>query len=255
MQRPLAGYLERPGWPVAGAWAIVVAAGRGLRFGRPKQYAELHGRPVVEWSLAAARAACGGVVLVVPADDVDRFVDGAWRPERAAAGGVPSTLATRTAPAVVVAGGDTRSASVRAGLAAVPPTTETVVVHDAARPLADAGVWARVLAAVAGGADGAVPVVPVTDTIKQVDAAGRLTTLDRSTLVAVQTPQAFRSAVLRRAHAAGGDATDDAALVEAVGGRVVAVDGDPANVKITTPRDLVVAASLLGVAGELGERA
>ena len=132
----------------------------------------------------------------------------------------------------------------RAGLAAVPPSAEIIGVHDAARPLARADLWVSVFAAVAAGADGAIPAIPVTDTIKEVGADGSLATLDRSRLVAVQTPQAFRADLLRRAHLSGADATDDAALVEAVGGRVVLVDGAPDNLKVTSPVDLVVAAAL-----------
>jgi 2-C-methyl-D-erythritol 4-phosphate cytidylyltransferase len=148
----------------------------------------------------------------------------------------------------VVTGGTTRSDSVRAGLAAVAADAEVIVVHDAARPLAGLPIWSAVLAAVAGGADGAIPVVPVGDTIKLISPDGALATIDRASLRAVQTPQAFRADLLRRAHAHGGQATDDATLVEAVGGRVVLVDGDPINAKITVPSDLVVAAALLSVA-------
>ena len=200
------------------AWVVVVAAGGGNRFGARKQYEALGGRRLVDWSLEAARACCDGVVLVVPADRA----------------GDDEPLAD-----AVVAGGATRSASVRAGLAAVPADAGVVVVHDAARPRAGAELFARVIDAVVGGADGAVPGVGVVDTVKQVDSDGTVTaTLDRSTLVAVQTPQAFRAYMLRRAHASAADATDDAALVEAIGGRVVVVPGDPANRKITTPDDL-----------------
>lgn len=201
-------------------WTIVVAAGRGARFGGLKPYAALCGRRVLDWSLAAARSASEGVVLVVVA-------------ERS---GQPEPQADRT-----VAGGVTRSGSVRAGLAAVPPSCATVLVHDAARPLATAELFQRVVAAVDEGADGAVPSVPVIDTIRRVDGA----VLDRHGLVAVQTPQAFRADRLRAAHAPGGEATDDAALVEAAGGRVVLVPGDPTNLKITGPSDLVAAAALL----------
>ena len=120
-----------------------------------------------------------------------------------------------------------------------------VLVHDAARPLTTAAVFEAVLGALGeGGVDGAVPGVPVHDTIKQVDTSQTITaTLDRTTLVAVQTPQGFRAAALRRAHAADGTdgATDDAVLVEAVGGRVRVVPGDPGNLKITTPEDLAAA--------------
>lgn len=195
-------------------WAIVVAAGSGSRFGGPKQYALLDGRRVLDWSLDAARAACDGVVLVVPAER-------AGDDEKADA---------------VVPGGATRSESVRAGLAAVPSEAHVVVVHDAARPRATAALFEAVIAAVEAGADGAVPAVPLADTVKRVHGDRVVETLDRSTLVAVQTPQAFRADVLRRAHV--GEATDDAALVESVGGRVVIVPGEAANAKVTTPADL-----------------
>ncbi len=152
---------------------------------------------------------------------------------------VPADLAGETEPGadIVVPGGPTRSASVRAGLASVPAGADVVVVHDAARPVPLPQVWDRVLAAVRDGADAAVPVVPVTDTLRAVD--GR--TVDRAGFVAVQTPQAFRAGALRAAHATSPEGTDDASLVEASGGRVVVVDGDPANVKITTPVDLALA--------------
>lgn len=209
------------------AWAIVVAGGSGSRFGSAKQYAELAGRPLVAWALDGARSHCEAVVLVVPAVD--------------ATAGAPRWDAD-----VVVSGGSSRSASVRAGLAAVPAGVEAVVVHDAARPLAGEAIWRAVLGAVQAGADAAIPTVAVTDTVKVVHADGTLSTLDRNRLVAVQTPQAFRADVLRRAHAGGADATDDAALVEAIGGRVVTVAGSPTNVKVTEPSDLVVAAALFG---------
>jgi 2-C-methyl-D-erythritol 4-phosphate cytidylyltransferase len=206
---------------VGQVWAIVVAAGSGRRFGTAKQFEPLCGRRVLDWSLAAAQAACDGVVAVLP-------------PDRLEPGAQP--------------GGATRSASVRSGLAAVPDWAEIVVVHDAARPLAGAEVFARVIAAVRAGADAAIPVVPVTDTIKRVNGDRVTETLDRSTLVAVQTPQAFRADTLRKAHAGESEATDDAALIEAVGGIVVTVDGDRRNFKLTSPDDLIVATALLGSA-------
>jgi 2-C-methyl-D-erythritol 4-phosphate cytidylyltransferase len=179
------------------------------------------GRRVLDWSLDAARAACDGVVLVV----------------------APG-LESRPEPAdAVVAGGTTRSESVRAGVAAVPGDAEVIVVHDAARPAAGRSLFEAVVAAVRDGADAAVPGVPVVDTIKRVDGEAVVETLDRSVLVAVQTPQAFRASVLR---GLDGEATDDAALVEAAGGRVVVVPGDPANLKITSPADLERVASGLG---------
>jgi 2-C-methyl-D-erythritol 4-phosphate cytidylyltransferase len=207
------------------AWAIIVAGGRGSRFGSPKQFADLGGRPVVAWSLETARRACDGVVLVVPAG----ARTGPWDAD------------------VVVPGGATRSQSVRAGLAAVPENAEVIAVHDAARPLARPALWAAVLDAVAGGADGAIPAAPVVDTVKEVAPDGHLVTLDRSRLVAVQTPQAFRAAILRQAHHAGDEATDDAALVEAIGGRLVLVEASPDNVKVTSPTDLILAAAWASV--------
>jgi 2-C-methyl-D-erythritol 4-phosphate cytidylyltransferase len=180
-----------------------------------------------------ARQTCRGVVAVLPEDAVTGSGrdPGGWEAD------------------VVVAGGLTRSASVRAGLGAVPATAEIIAVHDAARPLVPSSVWAAVLAAVSEGADAAVPVVAVTDTVKEVASDGTLRTLDRSRLVAVQTPQAFRASVLRRAHSGGTDATDDAALVEALGGRVQRVTGSGRSMKITDPDDLVMAAALIAAAG------
>ena len=197
-------------------WGIVVAAGTGTRFGDRKQYQPLRGARVLDWALREAIARCDGVVLVVPPDQV----------------ATPEPSVT-----TVVAGGETRSMSVRNGLAAVPDGADVIVVHDAARPVPMPEVWDRVLAAVGAGADAAVPAVPVTDTLREVGGPA----VDRGRFVAVQTPQAFRADALRAAHSAGRDATDDATLVEASGGRVVLVDGDPNNVKITTPTDLAVA--------------
>jgi 2-C-methyl-D-erythritol 4-phosphate cytidylyltransferase len=130
-------------------------------------------------------------------------------------------------------------------LAAVPGDAEVVVVHDAARPLAPVGLFEEVVRAVRDGADGAVPGLALADTVKAVDDGIVVQTLDRSRLVAVQTPQAFRADMLRRAHEGDPEASDDAALVEAAGGRVVVVDGDPANAKITTNHDLLVARAIV----------
>jgi 2-C-methyl-D-erythritol 4-phosphate cytidylyltransferase len=206
-------------------WSIVVAGGAGRRFGRLKQFSDLAGRPVLAWAVQACRPCSAGVVLVLPAPvtpDVD--------PHGAD---------------VVVAGGDTRADSVRCGLTAVPDDAGVIVVHDAARPLASPALFAAVIAAVTdGGVDGAVPGVPPSDTIKAVDASGRVTaTLDRERLVAVQTPQAFRAAVLRAAHdgAPVPGVTDDAMLVESMGGTVRVVPGERGNLKITDPDDLAVA--------------
>jgi 2-C-methyl-D-erythritol 4-phosphate cytidylyltransferase len=146
----------------------------------------------------------------------------------------------------VVVGGAERSDSVRAGLAAIPGDAEVIVVHDTARPAAGAALFAAVIDAVRGGADAAIPGIPVVDTIKQIDGNRVVATLDRATLVAVQTPQAFRAEVLRAAHASGADATDDAALVERTGATVVVVAGHEANRKVTRPDDLEVVTRVLG---------
>lgn len=201
-------------------WVVVVAAGSGTRYGAAKQYEPLGGRRVLDWSLAAARGVADGVVAVVAPDRV----------------GDREPLAD-----AVAGGGDSRSASVRAGLALVPAGAEVVVVHDGARPLAAPDLFAAVIAAVRAGADAAVPGVPLADTLRWRSGG----VADRDGLVAVQTPQAFRAASLRAAHAAGGEATDDASLVEAAGGKVVVVDGSPLNLKITNPHDLAVAEALL----------
>ncbi len=207
-------------------WSVVVAGGSGQRFGTLKQFALLAERPVVEWAVAACRASSSGVVLVLPPGEVGPMHIGAD---------------------VVVEGGATRTQSVCRGVAAVPETAEVIVVHDAARPLASEDLFRAVIAAVTtDGAGGAVPGVPVSDTIKVVDGSQRVTaTLDRAALVAVQTPQAFDAVLLRRAHANGTEATDDAALVEALGATVRVVPGDARNLKITTPADLDTAEHLL----------
>ncbi len=203
---------------MSSVWVLVVAAGSGARFGRAKQYQPLGGRRVIDWSLATAAEAGDGVVAVV-------------------AKGAPDEPGAD----ITVVGGATRSASVRAGLAAVPPTAEVVVVHDAARPAASVELYAAVIGAVRRGADAAVPGVALTDTIRR--RGGGL--VDRDTLVAVQTPQAFAADRLRAVHADEPEATDDASLIDAAGGTVVLVEGEAHNRKITTPDDLVVAAALL----------
>jgi 2-C-methyl-D-erythritol 4-phosphate cytidylyltransferase len=204
------GELRRPGEVI---WTIVVAAGAGSRFGGPKQFETLGDRRVMDWAVESARESSDGVVVVLPAEVAARE------------GGI--------------AGGGTRSESVRRGLAAVPKNATIICVHDAARPFANEDDFRRVIEAVSAGADGAVPAIPVADTIKVVDDTGQVTrTPPRGSLRAVQTPQAFRAEMLRRAHAALGEGTDDASLVEAEGGKVVVVDGEVLNRKITTRDDL-----------------
>lgn len=200
-------------------WGIVVAAGSGQRFGRPKHLVELDGVPLWQRAVDALSPICVDVLVV---GDVP--------------GGVP--------------GGPRRRDSVAAGLASLPETADAVLVHDAARPLASTTLARRVLDRLAtGDADGVVPTVPVRDTLKRVDGDVVVGTVDRSPLMAVQTPQAFRLDVLMAAHRASReDATDDAQLLEWDDRRVVVVDGEPANLKITYPDDLLVAASLLAEA-------
>lgn len=220
-------------------WTIVLAAGSGRRFGGPpKQFEVLGGDRVIDRSLAVSRAAADHVVVVLAPGQ-----------EREGAELVESGAAD-----VAVTGGSERADSVRAALAVVDEDAAVIVVHDAARPLASADLHQAVVAAVHAGADAVIPAVPVTDTIKHVahDGSGRSVvtdTPDRSTLVAVQTPQAFRADILRDAHATSAGATDDAALVEALGATVVVIDGEPTNIKITGPNDLAIAAILLDALG------
>jgi len=208
------------------AVALLVAAGSGERLGAsgPKAFVTLAGRPMLEWSVAALRAA-GLSEIVVALPEGETAPDGCV--------GVP--------------GGATRSASVRAALAAAGEGD--VVVHDAARPLVEPALFTAALAALEG-ADAAVAAAQATDTIKQAGPDHRVTaTLDRSRLWAIQTPQAFRRPALERALDVGDDvlaqATDDAWLVERAGGSVVVVPSTPANFKVTTPHDLTVAELLL----------
>ncbi|HTW06368.1 MAG TPA: 2-C-methyl-D-erythritol 4-phosphate cytidylyltransferase [Acidimicrobiales bacterium] len=207
-------------------WAVIVAGGQGTRFGSYKQFAPLGGRSVADWSLDVAATSCDGVVLVVPEGLLPVY---------------------RTRAERVVCGGVSRPASVRAGIAAVPRDAAVIVVHDAARPLASEHLWHAVVSAVLDGAEAAVPCVPVTDTVKQRSDDGRLLTLDRTRLLLAQTPQAFQAARLRAAHASNAEASDDAALVEALGGHVVVVPGEGTNMKLTGPLDLAAAEALLSL--------
>lgn len=208
----------------------MVAAGSGRRFGSAKQHAPVAGRTVLEWSVAAAAASGSGVVVVVPPGEETGPVPGGADHQ--------------------VPGGATRSESVRRGLAAVPEDATVVLVHDAARPAASTSLFASVIAAVSAGADAVVPAIPVTDTLRWRDGGA----LDRDDVVAVQTPQGFRAEVLRRAHAEGGEATDDAGLAEAIGARVHLVEGESANLKVTHPDDLALVEShLVGRASQPSE--
>lgn len=220
-----------------GCAALVVAAGSGERLGagRPKAFVALAGRPLAAWSLAAIAAAGvpRAVVAVPPGHGAAA--------EEELSGDFPLGLA-------IVEGGATRSESVRNALAAAGDV-EAVVVHDAARPLAAPELFTRTLAALADS-DAAIAAARVTDTVKEAGPDGFVVrTHDRSRLWAIQTPQAFRAAVLRRALDVPADvlaqATDDAWLVERAGGSVRVIESPPENFKVTTPHDLAIAESLL----------
>jgi 2-C-methyl-D-erythritol 4-phosphate cytidylyltransferase len=200
-------------------WAVIVAGGSGTRYGRPKHTLDLGGQTLWE--------RCRDTFESVP--DIDGVIVFGEVP-----GGVPA--------------GDRRSDSDAAGLQGVPADTDWVLVHDAARPLVTVDLIRRVLArATDTTADGVVPANPVTDTIKRVEGTRVISTVDRSDLVAVQTPQAFRLEILKRAHTLDTEdaVTDDAGLVERAGGVVVSVPGEATNIKITYDGDLLIAASFL----------
>jgi 2-C-methyl-D-erythritol 4-phosphate cytidylyltransferase len=216
------------------AVALIVAAGRGERlgFGRPKALITLAGRPMLEWSVAAVTAvtAVQRIVVALPAEDLGAAP--------------PGVIAVPGAPA--------RSGSVRAALSAAGDG-DPVIVHDAARPLADTELFARALEELeASGADAAIAAAPVSDTIKEVASDGQTVarTLERARLWAVQTPQVFRREALERSLAEASDellaaATDDAWLIERAGGTVRIVPSTPENLKVTTVNDLHVAELLL----------
>jgi len=218
--------------------AIIAAGGRGVRLGadRPKQFLELGGRSILELSIAALAASdrIDEVVVAVPADHLEA-TRAAW------SGGTAKPIA-------VVAGGARRQDSVSNAFAHTSAATDIIVIHDAARPFVTAGVIARTIdAAAAYGA--AIAAVQVRDTVKQAGATAAdgsrpiTATLPRESILLAQTPQAFRRDVLARALAAGHaiDATDEAMLVERLGLPVHIVDGEPGNIKVTTPEDLAEA--------------
>lgn len=221
-----------------GVGVVVVAAGSGSRLGadRPKAFVELAGLTILERAVRGVLACgAGELVVVVPEELVDE-----------ARGVVDPVAAGPGTRCTVVAGGAERTDSVSAGLSALSDDVTLVLVHDAARCLTPVAVFDRVLAALRAGTSAAIPGMPVVDTIKVVDAGGRITaTPVRDTLRAVQTPQGFDREVLAAAHAAGAAATDDAALVEALGHDVLVVEGDHRALKVTTPGDLERAERLI----------
>lgn len=197
-------------------WGILLAAGRGARFGRQKHTLELDGVPMWQWGHRALIE--GGVDELVVVGDFD--------------GAVP--------------GGNRRQDSVAAGLERIFDSEGLVLVHDAARPLVTSAVVRRVIdRLLVGDVAGVVPAVPLRDTIKRVAGEHVVETIARQDLVAVQTPQGFDVRTLRAAHAASGlEATDDASMVEAIGGVIAMVEGDPVNLKVTYPDDLLLAEAL-----------
>jgi 2-C-methyl-D-erythritol 4-phosphate cytidylyltransferase len=219
-------------------WAVVVAAGRGERLGvdRPKAFAPLGGRPLLAESLERLEQSewIDSIVVVAPAGWEEPVI---LLAEELGCGKVVASIV----------GGESRGESVRIGVGEVAGDAAVILVHDAARPLVPNGVVERLLAALNDGWDGAVPGLPVVDTVKRVRDGAVEETLPRGELVTVQTPQVFVAAVLREA--VGGEvasAPDCASLVEARGGRVKVVDGDPRLLKVTTTGDLALVEAWLG---------
>jgi 2-C-methyl-D-erythritol 4-phosphate cytidylyltransferase len=204
-------------------WAIVLAGGVSRRFGeRAKQFEHIGGVPLVDRTVAAARRACDGVVVVLPPGR-------AWTGEPVDA---------------VTEGGDHQSESLRSGLAAVPADAAIVVVADPAHPLATDALFEAVVDAVRTGADGAVPVIPILEVVQRVRDGQVVETLPKDDLVLTQTPQAFRADVLRAVHADRPRPVENSGLLVERGHRVVTVPGDVDNVHVTTPAELAIAESL-----------
>jgi 2-C-methyl-D-erythritol 4-phosphate cytidylyltransferase len=217
-------------------WAVLAAAGKGERLGldRPKAFAKLNERALIEEVLERLDGSewIEGIVVAAPPG---------W--EEPCILAAEEVAATKVAGAVT--GADSRTASVRAAVKQIPSDAAVILVHDAARPLVSDDVIERVVRGLEGGWDGAVPVLPLTDTVKRVDGEAVVETIDREQLAAAQTPQAFVADTLRRALGSADEASDCAALVEARGGRVRAVEGDPRLVKITDATDLALVESWL----------
>jgi 2-C-methyl-D-erythritol 4-phosphate cytidylyltransferase len=218
-------------------WAVLAAGGRGERLdaGRPKAFARLGGRPLLAESLERLEASVwvDAIVVVAPEEWEEPAI---LLSEELGCGKVSSC----------VTGGPTRAESVRLGVAEVPDDAAAILVHDAARPLLSDEVVERVVAALGEGWDGAVPGLPVPDTVKRIEGDRVVETLDRRELVTVQTPQAFIASVLREALAGEiAGASDCASLVEARGGRVTVVEGDRWLLKVTSEEDLALVESWL----------
>jgi len=215
--------------------AIIAAAGSGERFGAtlPKALITLGNRTLIEHAVAALAPIASEIVICAPAGYEKQIQELVGN------------------DITVVAGGTTRSDSVRAGIAALSGTHKYVLVHDAARALATTDLAHRVLTALVQGESAVIPGLELIDTVKSIDAGGHVTaTPDRSSLRRVQTPQGFDLGVLKKAHASGAQATDDGALVEALGYKVLIINGEERALKITTPSDLATALSMLGTSSE-----
>jgi 2-C-methyl-D-erythritol 4-phosphate cytidylyltransferase len=217
-------------------WAVLAAAGRGERLDvdRPKAFAQLRGRPLLAESLERLEGSewIDAIVVVTPPGWEEPVI---LLAEELGCGKVVAA----------VSGGASRAESVRIGVGEVADDAAVILVHDAARPLVSSLVVERLLAALNEGWDGAIPGLPVVDTVKRVQGGAVVETLAREELAAVQTPQAFVASVLREAVSGGGDATDCSSLVERHGGRVAIVAGDPRLLKVTTPEDLALVESWL----------
>jgi len=215
--------------------AIIAAAGSGERFGAtlPKALISLGNRTLIEHAVAALAPVASEIVICAPAGYEKQIQEL-----------VGSDI-------TVVVGGTTRSESVRAGISALSGNAKYVLVHDAARALASTQLAKSVLTALEKGEVAVIPGLELIDTVKSVDASGHVTsTPDRTTMRRVQTPQGFDVEVLKKAHSTGADATDDGALVEALGHKVLIIIGEERAIKITTPSDLATALSLLGTSSE-----
>jgi len=221
-------------------WAVLAAAGRGERLeaDRPKAFAQLDGRPLLAESLQRLEASAwiDSIVVVAPPGWEEPVI---LLAEELGAGKVVAS----------VAGGESRAASVRIGVGEVADDAAVILVHDAARPLVSELVVERLLGALNEGWDGAVPGLALPDTVKRVRDSAVVETLPRDELRGVQTPQAFVATLLRAAVAGGDEATDCSSLVEARGGRVTVVEGDPRLLKVTTAHDLALVESWLGGSG------
>ena len=215
--------------------AIIAAAGSGERFGAtlPKALISLGNRTLIEHAVAALAPVASEIVICAPAGYEKQIQEL-----------VGSDI-------TVVVGGTTRSESVRAGISALSGNAKYVLVHDAARALASTQLAKSVLTALEKGEVAVIPGLELIDTVKSVDTKGHVTsTPDRTTMRRVQTPQGFDVEVLKKAHSTGADATDDGALVEALGHKVLIINGEERAIKITTPSDLATALSLLGTSSE-----